>query len=60
MEQIAFIIVALILYFGTNWILGRIETALGRRLEYRTIVFFFMLLIFALISFELIKRFVPE
>jgi len=60
MEQIAFIVVALILYFGADLILRRYEAALGRRLEHRTIVFFFMLLVFALIAFELIQRFIPE
>ena len=60
MENIVFIIVAICLYFGADWILRRIETSLGRRLEHRTIVFLFLLLISALIVFELIQRFAPK
>ena len=60
MEQIAFLVVAVILYFGADWILRRIEVRLGRRLEHRTIVFLFILLVSALIAFELIQRFIPQ
>ena len=60
MENIVFILVAVGLYFGSDWILRRIEVALGRRLEHRTIVFLFLLLICALITFELIQRFAPK
>lgn len=60
METIYFIIVAIGLYFGADWILRRIEAHLGRRLEHRTIVFMFLLLTSALIVFELIQRFLPK
>ncbi len=60
METIVFLIVAICLYFGADWILCRIEGRLGRRLEHRTIVFLFLLLVSALIAFELIQRFIPK
>ena len=60
METIVFIIVAIGLYFGADWILRRIEEHLGRRLEHRTIVFLFLLLISAMIIFELIQRYAPK
>ena len=57
MESLYFVVVAVILYFGADWILNRIETAAGRRFEYRTVVFFAILLTLALVSFALIRRY---
>ena len=57
MEILYFTLVAVILYLGADWILNRIEAAAGRRLKYRNIVFFAMLLVMALSSFALINRF---
>jgi hypothetical protein len=55
MEALYFTAVAIILYLGADWILNRIEAAIGRRLENRTIVFFGILLTMALVSFALIR-----
>lgn len=57
MESVYFLLVAVILYFGADWILKRIEFAAGRRLEYRSFVFFAILLTLALASFALIRRY---
>ena len=57
MEGVYFIAVGIALYFLADWILRRIEAALGRSLEHRTVVFFFILLASALLSFYLIRRF---
>lgn len=57
MESLYFVVVAVILYFGADWILKRIEVAAGRRLEYRSFVFFAILLTLALVSFALIRRY---
>lgn len=57
METIYFTLVAIVLYFAANWILERIETARGRRLEHRTLVFFAILLVLAVTSFALIRRY---
>jgi len=55
MEALYFTAVAIILYLGADWILNRMEAAAGRRFEYRTIIFFAILLTMALVSFALIR-----
>jgi hypothetical protein len=57
MEILYFTLVAVVLYMGADWILNRIEVAAGRRLKYRNIVFFVMLLVMAVSSFALINHF---
>ena len=57
MSAIYYTIVAIMLYLASDWLLNRIEALAGKRLEHRTLVFFFILLTFALISFELIRRY---
>ena len=56
MEPIAFTLVAIALYFSADWLLQRIEMALGRRLEHRSLVFFAILLASALATFPLLER----
>ena len=56
MEILYFTLAAIVLYVGADWILNRIEAAVGRRLEYRSIIFFAILLIMALSSFALIRH----
>ena len=56
MEVILFTLVAVVLYFFSDWLLQRVETRLGRRLEHRTLVFFGIILTLALISFSLIEQ----
>ncbi|MDH3639137.1 MAG: hypothetical protein OES09_11860 [Gammaproteobacteria bacterium] len=55
MEFVYFTLVAVVLYFGSDWILDRIETAAGRRFEYRTLIFFVILVVLAVTSFTLIR-----
>jgi hypothetical protein len=57
MEIIYFTLAAIFLYVGADWILKRLESAAGRRFEYRSIIFFATLLIMALTSFALIRHF---
>jgi hypothetical protein len=57
MEAVYFTLVAIVLYFAADWILVRIESAAGRRFENRTLFFFGILLLLALLSFGLIRRF---
>ncbi|MFQ5634264.1 MAG: hypothetical protein ACE5G3_02900 [Gammaproteobacteria bacterium] len=57
METVYFVIVAIVLYFGSDWILRRMEVAAGRRFEYRSFIFFAILLALALISFALIRNY---
>lgn len=55
-EALAYTIVAIALYLASDWILQRIEAAYGRPFEYRTIIFFTILLVLALASFALIRQ----
>ena len=56
MEILYFTAAAVFLYLGADWILRRIEIAVARRLEYRNIVFFAILLVMAISSFALINH----
>jgi len=56
MEIIYFTLVAVFIYVGADWILNRIEVAAGRRLEYRSIIFFAIFLVMALSSFALVRH----
>ena len=55
MSIVYFTLVAIILYLAADWILVRIETAAGRVLEHRSIIFFALLLALALTTFSLIQ-----
>ncbi|MGI9202315.1 MAG: hypothetical protein ACR2QL_14730 [Woeseiaceae bacterium] len=55
MEIVYFTVVAALLYLFSDWILDRIEIAAGRRFEYRSLLFFGILLSLALPSFYLIR-----
>jgi len=50
-----FTLVAALLYLFSNWLVDRIEIASGRRFQYRSLLFFGILLTLALISFNLIR-----
>jgi hypothetical protein len=56
MEMLYFTLAAVLLYLGADWILNRIEVTVGRRFEYRSIIFFAILLVMALASFALIRH----
>lgn len=60
MELVVFTLVAVGLYFLSDWLLRRIEAAVGRVLEHRSLIFFAILLISALGSFWIIRRLLPE
>ena len=55
MEIVYFTLVAALLYLFSSWLLERIEIAAGRRFEYRSLLFFFILLTLATTSFYLIR-----
>jgi hypothetical protein len=55
MEIVYFSLAAILLYLFSDWLLLRIEAAVGRRLEYRTPIFFAILLVLAMSSFALIR-----
>jgi len=55
MSIVYFTLVAAVLYLLSDWILNRLEIVAGRRFEYRSLLFFAILLILALASFSLIR-----
>ncbi len=54
MEIVWFTLVGIGLYFFSDWLLDRIESARGKRFENRSIIFFVIILVFAIASFQLI------
>lgn len=57
MESVAYIAIAIILYFLSDWILDRVERSAGRRFEHRTLIFFGLLLGLTLLVFAAIRQF---
>jgi predicted PurR-regulated permease PerM len=56
MEILYFTLSAIFLYMAADWILNRFERAAGKRFEYRSLIFFAILLVMAVTSFALIKQ----
>ena len=57
MEILYYTLTAIALYFVSDWLLERIENALGRRLQYRSLVFFGIILALALLVSRLVATF---
>ena len=53
--MIYYTITGLLLYVLSDWILQKMEVAAGRRFEYRSFIFFFILLFLALVCFSAIR-----
>jgi hypothetical protein len=53
-EIIYFTLVAVGLYFVSDWSLDRIETARGRPFENRSVIFFVIILVLSVVSFQII------
>ena len=45
----------LVLYFGSSWILTRVEQARGKQFKYRDLVFFAIIFVLAISSFNMIQ-----
>ena len=54
MEIVYFTLAGIGLYFVSDWILDRIETSRGRPFENRSVIFFAIILVLAVVSFQLI------
>ena len=54
MAYLYFTVAAVLLYFFSDWILNKIEQRVGRRLEYRSVIFFVIIMVLALGSFSFI------
>lgn len=55
-EVLLFTIVAVGLYFTTDWVIRLIEERRGEPLANRSMVFFVIILVLAVVSFEVIQR----
>lgn len=60
MQYIMYTITAVILYLLADWMLNQIEIAIGKRLAYRSVVFFIIIFSLAIISFELLDQMFGE
>ncbi len=60
MAYLYYTITAVLLYLLSDWILNRIEQSVGKRLEYRSVIFFVIIMVLATGSFEMIDRLVGE
>lgn len=56
MEALLFTAVAVVLYLVSDRLLDALERRAGRRFEYRSVIFFFILLVFAVVSFSALQR----
>ncbi len=56
MEIVYYTLTAIALYFVSDWLLERIEQARGKRFENRSVIFFGIILVLALVSFQVIGR----
>lgn len=60
MAYLYYTVTAVLLYIISDWILNKIEQRVGKRLEYRSLIFLVIIMVLAVGSFELINRIVGE
>ena len=60
MEMVYFALVAIALYVVSDRIVNLIERRRGERLEHRSILFFVIIFVLAMLSFNLIERFTGD
>ncbi len=53
-EMVVYLVVGLALYLFSDWLLNQIEARRGKRLENRSVVFFGIILVLAVVSFNLL------
>ena len=56
MEFVYYTIAGIVLYLGSDWILNRIEISRGNRFEPRSVIFFVIILVLAVVSFRIIEH----
>ena len=56
MQYIAYTVTAVLLYIFSDWILNKIEISQGKRFEHRSLIFFAIIMVLAIGSFEIIDR----
>jgi len=57
--MLLFTALAVVLYLVADRLLDALERRAGRRFEYRSVVFFVILLLLALLSFAVVRRLGP-
>jgi hypothetical protein len=60
MAYLYFTITAVFLYLFSDWLLNKIEAYYGKRLEYRSVIFFVIIMLLAVGSFSIVDRIVGE
>ena len=60
MAYLYYTVAAVLLYLLSDWILNKIEQRVGKRLKYRSVVFFVIIMVLAVSTFEMIDRIVGE
>jgi predicted nucleic acid-binding Zn ribbon protein len=58
-QTLLFTVLAVVLYLVADRVLDAAERRAGRRFEYRSLYFFLILLLLAVVSFALVRRFLP-
>ena len=56
MEFVYYTVAGITLYLVSDWILNRIEISRGARLEHRSMVFFVIILVLAVVTFRIIEH----
>jgi hypothetical protein len=60
MAYLYYTITAVVLYIFSDWLLNQIEKSMGKRLKYRSVVFFAIIMTLSLTSFNMIDRIVGD
>lgn len=60
MAYLYYTVTAVLLYLLSDWILNQIEKSMGKRLKYRSVIFFAIIMTLSLTSFDLIDRIVGD
>ena len=60
MAYLYYTVAAILLYLLSDWILNKVEQRAGKRLKYRSVIFFVIIMVLAVSTFEMIDRIVGE
>lgn len=60
MAYLYFTIAAILLYMISDWLVNKIEAYYGKRLKYRSVLFFVIIMVLAVGSFSIVDRIVGE
>ncbi len=59
MEMIYYTLAGIVLYFAADWILDRIEQTIGHRFSHRNVLFFVIILLLSVGTFQLLQSLLP-